>query len=58
MEVSEYCRSRGIYPEEFTAWRGACEKATDWDDVSQSELAKARWEDNKRISELQRKLAR
>lgn len=28
-EVSEYCRSRGVYPEELTAWRGACEKATD-----------------------------
>lgn len=57
-ETSAYCRSRGIYPEELTAWRGACEKATDWVEVSQSELAKARREDHKKISDLQRELDR
>src|SRR5918997_5782292 len=26
-QLGEYCRKRGVYPEEITAWRLACERA-------------------------------
>ena len=29
-ERAEYCRKRGLYPQQITAWRRACESATDW----------------------------
>jgi transposase-like protein len=29
-EVGEYCRKRGLYPEQLQAWRSACEQANDW----------------------------
>ena len=29
-ERAEYCRKRGLYPQQITAWRTACESATDW----------------------------
>ena len=29
-ERAEYCRRRGLYPQQITAWRRACESATDW----------------------------
>ena len=29
-ELSEYCRQRGLYPEQIQAWRSACEQANDW----------------------------
>jgi len=30
-ELAEYCRRRGLYPEQVKAWRAACEQATDWE---------------------------
>jgi len=30
-ERSEYCRQRGIYPEDLRRWRCACEEANGWD---------------------------
>lgn len=29
-ELGEYCRKRGLYPEQIQAWRSACEQANDW----------------------------
>ena len=29
-ERAEYGRKRGLYPQQITAWRKACESATDW----------------------------
>ncbi|MBK1707393.1 hypothetical protein CKO40_23395 [Halochromatium glycolicum] len=29
-ELSEYCRQRGLYPEQLQTWRRACEQANDW----------------------------
>ena len=29
-ELGEYCRKRGLYPEQVHAWRAACEQANDW----------------------------
>ena len=30
-ELGAYCRERGLYPEQVSRWRSACEQANDWD---------------------------
>ena len=57
-DLSEYCRKRGVYPAQVTAWRVACEQANDWDRVSTTRLEKVTKEDKKRIKGLERDLAR
>ena len=57
-ELAEYCRKRGIYPEQIRKWREACEKANDWDRCQNEELTKARKSDQKRIKELDKELNR
>lgn len=32
-ELAEYCRQRGLYPEQIKAWRRACEQANDWEEA-------------------------
>jgi len=29
-DLGEYCRRRGVYPEQLRVWREACERANDW----------------------------
>lgn len=56
MELSEYCRKRGIYPEQVKEWRIACEQATErehghrWNEVVR--------EERRRNKELERELMR
>ena len=40
-DLAEYCRKRGLYPAQITAWRSACEQANDWDRVSTARLGQA-----------------
>jgi len=39
-ELGEYCRQRGLYPEQIRAWRAACEQATDWERTSSARMSK------------------
>jgi len=57
-DLAEYCRKRGLYPAQITAWRSACEQANDWDRVSAVRLGQATKEERKRIKDLERELAR
>jgi transposase-like protein len=57
-ELSEYCRSRGLYREQLSAWRTACERANDWDRSAAHQIARETKDDRKRIHELERELAR
>lgn len=57
-ELAEYCRQRGLYPEQIKDWREACEQATDWERASSKELSQAVREERKRIKALERELAR
>lgn len=57
-ELAEYCRRRGLYPEQVKAWRAACEQATDWERASAQQLSQVVRDDKKRIKELERELAR
>ncbi|MFL9915135.1 IS3 family transposase [Paraburkholderia fungorum] len=59
IETSQYCRSKGIYPEQIRQWREACEQANGAPEpkltAAQRNEAKAA---QKRIRELERQLKR
>jgi transposase-like protein len=58
IELSEYCRSKGLYPEQVSAWREACidgQQSAQARNQSDREQARA---DKKRIRELERELRR
>lgn len=57
-ELSEYCRRKGLYPEQIHRWRKACERANDWDSSENVELARQKRDDRQRIRELERELHR
>lgn len=57
-DLSEYCRTRGLYPEQIAAWRDACEQANDWDKASSTKLSQATKEERKHVRDLERELAR
>jgi len=57
-DLAEYCRKRGLYRAQITAWRSACEQANDWDRASTARLGQATKEEKKRIKDLERELAR
>jgi transposase-like protein len=57
-ERSEYCRQRGLYPQQLEAWRVACEQANDWDEQRQKEQARQSREHVRKIRELERELRR
>jgi DNA-binding transcriptional MerR regulator len=59
VEISQYCRSKGIYPEQIRQWREACEQANVAPEIkpaaTRRDEAKAA---HKRIRELERQLKR
>ena len=57
-EISEYCRQRGLYPQQLGAWRTACEQANDWSRASDKQLKDATRADRKKMRLLQKELAR
>ena len=58
IEVSEYCRKKGIYPEQVQDWKSACEKANDWDRHSNKQLQKSIQKEQKIIKSLTSELSR
>ena len=57
-ELSEYCRAKGLYPEQVKAWRADCiEGSTTSAQRHQQERTEAR-HDKKRIKALERELRR
>ena len=57
-ELGEYCRRRGLLPEQIRAWRAACESANDWDKESRRQSAEAARTEKARVRQLERDLAR
>jgi hypothetical protein len=55
-ELAEYCRKRGLYPEQVKAWRRACEEANAWEEAQSRRLKASVREDKKRIKGLERAL--
>ena len=58
-ELAEYCRRRGLYPEQIQRWRASCEQANDASDARSrrdSETVKAERKRNRQLEgELKRK---
>jgi transposase-like protein len=57
-ETAEYCRQRGLYPEQLVTWRAACEQANDWSRASEKQLKDATRVDRKKMRQLEKELAR
>jgi transposase-like protein len=57
-DLAEYCRRRGLYPEQLRVWREACERANDWERAAASRISRETKDDKKRIRELERELNR
>lgn len=58
VQLSEYCRQRGLYPEQLRAWRAACEQANDWDRAASRLVSRETKDGKKRIQQLERELVR
>jgi len=57
-ELAEYCRKKGIYPEQLSQWRKACESANDWEREQSQRLRTEKKADLKRIRSLEKELNR
>jgi transposase-like protein len=58
IDQGEYCRRKGLYPEQITAWRQACINGQKADKAQQKEDREQARKDKKRIQELERELRR
>lgn len=57
-QLGEYCRKRGVYPEEVKAWRLVCERANDGGAVQRSPRHAEAPANKRRIRELEGELRR
>ena len=58
VELAEYCRSKGLYPEQVAEWKSSCLAANASKAEQQKVLREERREDRKQIKKLQRELNR
>ena len=57
-ELAQYCRSRGLYPEQIRRWRSACEQANDLADGKARQDADCLKAERKRSKALEREMRR
>ena len=57
-ELGEYCRRRGLYPEQVMLWKRACIRGTMMSSDQNKKAKSDSAADKKRIKELERELAR
>ena len=57
-ELSEYCRKKGLFPEQIARWKQACLTANAEAVEQRKQLAEERKEDRKKIKVLERELNR
>lgn len=57
-ETAEYCRRRGIYPEQLERWRNDCEQAASLSHSERQREADEAKQQRKRIKALEKELAR
>jgi transposase-like protein len=58
VEISEYCRSKGLYPEQVKRWRQACIEGTELSAEQRQSQRAATRRDKQRIQTLERELTR
>lgn len=57
-ETSEYCRKRGLYPEQIARWQQACKKANARAGEEEKRQRSVAREEKKKVKELSRELRR
>lgn len=57
-ERAEYCRRRGLYPEQVMTWRATCEQANDWSAREEQRRGQDARESKQQIKALERELRR
>ena len=57
-EVAEYCRQRGLYPEQIQRWRASCEQANDLSDEAARRDREAVRSERQRAKTLEKELQR
>lgn len=58
IELSEYCREKGLYPEQVKEWKQSCIAGNQTKTQQRKQLTQERKADRKRINELERELKR
>ena len=58
IELSQYCREKGLYPEQVKEWKQSCIAGNQTQAQQRKQLAQERKADHKRIKELERELKR
>jgi transposase len=58
IQLSEYCRKNGLFPELITEWKEACMQANDIVEHKNKTLAEEKKQSDKRVKELERELRR
>jgi transposase len=58
VELGEYCRKKGLYPEQIMQWRETCQDANAQQEKTDRQMKRQRLDDKQRIKELERELAR
>jgi len=56
--LAEYCRKKGLYPEQIARWKEACVHANAWDRSENAELARQRREDRLKLQQQEKELRR
>ena len=57
-QLSEYCRSKGLYPEQIKRWREACVQGAQQAGTEERQGKREAKRDRKRIKQLERELER
>lgn len=57
-QLSEYCRAKGLYPEQVKAWKEACIRGQQSEEALAQQLREQSKRDKKEITELKRELQR
>ena len=57
-ERAEFCRAKGLYPEQIERWKQACQAANDWEQNSTAHQEKERRKDRSEVKKLQAELRR
>jgi transposase len=58
IELSKYCREKGLYVEEVKSWRLSCIDANQADNANSKEIKQQLHEEKKRAKELEKELTR
>ena len=57
-QLSEYCRSKGLYPEQIQSWKQACIDGTEEDNQTRQQARSKAQSDRKQIQSLEKQLRR